>query len=111
MQVGDFIIQRLAAWGVQRIFGYPGDGINGVMGALDRAKEQVDFIQVPHEEVAAFMACAHAKFTGGPLAPSCRSSDSPMAIACFLDVTFLPLLPLFSVPSFSSCKALWTLSC
>ncbi|MGJ0509798.1 MAG: thiamine pyrophosphate-requiring protein [Methylocystis sp.] len=62
--VGDFLVHRLYEWGVRRIFGYPGDGINGVLGALQRAKEKIDFVQVRHEEMAAFMASAHAKFTG-----------------------------------------------
>jgi pyruvate dehydrogenase (quinone) len=62
--VGDFVWQRLHQWGVRRIFGYPGDGINGLLGALDRAGDEFDFIQVRHEEMAAFMASAHAKFTG-----------------------------------------------
>jgi pyruvate dehydrogenase (quinone) len=62
--VGDFIIERLHAWGVRKMFGYPGDGINGVFGAMRRAPEKIDFIQARHEEMAAFMACAHAKFTG-----------------------------------------------
>ena len=62
--VGDFIVERLHAWGVQRIYGYPGDGINGVFGALNRARGKIEFIQARHEEMAAFMACAHAKFTG-----------------------------------------------
>ncbi|RKR31559.1 MULTISPECIES: thiamine pyrophosphate-requiring protein [unclassified Paraburkholderia] len=74
--VGDFIIERLHAWGVRRIYGYPGDGINGVFGALNRAQSEakksksgnptqpIEFIQVRHEEMAAFMASAHAKFTG-----------------------------------------------
>ncbi len=62
-QVSDFLIERLLKWNVKRIFGFPGDGINGIMGALDRAKDKIDFIQVRHEENAAFMACAHAKFT------------------------------------------------
>ncbi|BBU31310.1 thiamine pyrophosphate-requiring protein [Burkholderia sp. THE68] len=62
--VGDFLIDRLHAWGVRRIFGYPGDGINGVFGALNRAKGKIEFIQARHEEMAAFMASAHAKFTG-----------------------------------------------
>jgi pyruvate dehydrogenase (quinone) len=62
--VGDFLIDRLHAWGVRRIFGYPGDGINGVFGALSRAKGKIEFIQARHEEMAAFMASAHAKFTG-----------------------------------------------
>jgi pyruvate dehydrogenase (quinone) len=62
--VGDFFIERLHQWGVRRIYGYPGDGINGVFGALQRAKDKIEFIQCRHEEMAAFMASAHAKFTG-----------------------------------------------
>ncbi|MBR0551537.1 thiamine pyrophosphate-requiring protein [Stakelama marina] len=62
--VGDFVWERLHQWGVRRIFGYPGDGINGLLGALDRAKDKFEFVQVRHEEMAAFMASAHAKFTG-----------------------------------------------
>src|SRR5579885_1898877 len=62
--VGDFFIERLHRWGVRRIYGYPGDGINGVIGALQRAKGKIEFIQCRHEEMAAFMASAHAKFTG-----------------------------------------------
>jgi pyruvate dehydrogenase (quinone) len=62
--VGDFVVARLVEWGVRKIFGYPGDGINGVMGALNRAEGKIEFIQARHEEMAAFMAAAHAKFTG-----------------------------------------------
>src|SRR3954469_18568883 len=62
--VSDFLIDRLKCWGVHRIYGYPGDGINGIMGALERADGDPRFIQVRHEEMAAFMACAHGKFTG-----------------------------------------------
>jgi pyruvate dehydrogenase (quinone) len=62
--VGDFFCDRLHEWGVRRIYGYPGDGINGVLGALQRSKHDFEFIQVRHEEMAAFMAVAHAKFTG-----------------------------------------------
>lgn len=62
--VGDFLVERLYAWGVRRIFGYPGDGINGVFGALRRAQGKIEFVQARHEEMAAFMASAHAKFTG-----------------------------------------------
>jgi len=78
MQVSDFIVERLISWGVSRIYGYPGDGINGVMGALNRAKERIDFIQTRHEEMAAFMACAHAKFTGE--VGVCISTSGPGAI-------------------------------
>src|ERR1700749_324196 len=62
--VGYFIVERLYSWGVRKIFGYPGDGIKGVVGALNRAEGKIDFIQVRHEEMAAFMASAYAKFTG-----------------------------------------------
>ncbi len=62
--VGDFLVQRLHQWGVRHMFGYPGDGINGVFGALNRAGDKMQFIQARHEEMAAFMATAYAKFTG-----------------------------------------------
>ncbi|MBB4574897.1 thiamine pyrophosphate-requiring protein [Rhizobium lentis] len=62
--VGDFIVARLGEWGVRRMFGYPGDGINGVFGALHRASDKMEFIQARHEEMAAFMAAAYAKFSG-----------------------------------------------
>jgi pyruvate dehydrogenase (quinone) len=65
-------------WGIRRVFGYPGDGINGLIGALDRAKEKIDFVQVRHEEMAAFMACAHAKFTGE--VGVCLATSGPGAI-------------------------------
>ncbi len=76
--VGDHIVERLKAWGVRTIFGYPGDGINGVLTALDRAKNDIRFIQVRHEESAAFMACAHAKFTGE--VGVCMATSGPGAI-------------------------------
>jgi pyruvate dehydrogenase (quinone) len=63
--VADLIVERLKAWGVDRVFGYSGDGINGFMGALRRAKEDIEFVQARHEETAAFMAVGHAKYTGG----------------------------------------------
>ena len=62
--VSDFFVERLYAWGIRRIYGYPGDGINGVLCALNRADGKIEFIQARHEEMAAFMASAHAKFTG-----------------------------------------------
>jgi len=74
----DFLVSRLYAWGVRRIYGYPGDGINGIMGALERAEDKIDFVQVRHEEMAAFMACAHAKFTGEP--GICLATSGPGAI-------------------------------
>ncbi len=76
--VSDFLVQRLAQWGVERIFGYPGDGINGIMGALGRAGDRPQFIQARHEEMAAFMATAHAKFTGRT--GVCLATSGPGAI-------------------------------
>ncbi|HYD96789.1 MAG TPA: thiamine pyrophosphate-requiring protein [Noviherbaspirillum sp.] len=75
--VGDFLLQRLHAWGVTRLYGYPGDGINGIMGALGR-QDAIDFVQTRHEELAAFMACAHAKFTGE--VGVCLATSGPGAI-------------------------------
>jgi pyruvate dehydrogenase (quinone) len=78
MNVSDYIVERLAAWGVKRVFGYPGDGINGVMGALNRDDHGVRFVQARHEEMAAFMACGHAKFTGQ--VGVCLATSGPGAI-------------------------------
>lgn len=77
-QVGDFLLKRLGEWGVKRIYGYPGDGSNGIMGGLNRADDQFEFIQTRHEEMAAFMACAHAKFTGE--VGICTATSGPGAI-------------------------------
>src|SRR5881392_579893 len=77
-KVGDFLLKRLAAWGVRRVYGYPGDGINGIIGAFERATDQMEFVQVRHEEMAAFMACAHAKFTGE--VGVCVATSGPGAI-------------------------------
>src|SRR5947207_11932018 len=74
----DFLIKRINEWGLKRIYGYPGDGINGIMGALDRANGAVEYVQVRHEEMAAFMACAHAKFTGE--VGICLATSGPGAI-------------------------------
>src|SRR4051794_9932256 len=60
----DVLIDSLLDWGVDTIFGLPGDGINGIMEALRVRKDKMRFIQVRHEEAAAFMACAYAKYTG-----------------------------------------------
>jgi len=76
--VSDFFWQRVHQWGIRRVFGYPGDGINGLIGALDRNKDIIDFVQVRHEELAAFMACAHAKFTGE--VGVCLATSGPGAI-------------------------------
>ena len=64
MNASDVLVERLIAWGVDTVFGLPGDGINGVFEALRQNKDRIRFIHVRHEESAAFMACAYAKFTG-----------------------------------------------
>ncbi|HEY8376012.1 MAG TPA: thiamine pyrophosphate-binding protein, partial [Nannocystis sp.] len=76
--VSEFLLDRLAQWGVRRIYGYPGDGISGIMGALGRDSGPIRFIQTRHEELAAFMACAHAKFTGE--VGVCLATSGPGAI-------------------------------
>ncbi|KAB2370744.1 thiamine pyrophosphate-requiring protein [Actinomadura montaniterrae] len=77
-QVADYVLERLREWGIDRVYGYPGDGINGMLGAFDRAKGHPEFIQTRHEEMAAFMACAHAKFTGE--VGVCTATSGPGAI-------------------------------
>ena len=77
-KVGDFILKRLSEWGIKRIYGYPGDGINGLLGGLERNQDLFDFVQVRHEEMAAFMACAHAKYTGE--VGVCMATSGPGAI-------------------------------
>ena len=76
--VADYILERLREWGLTRIYGYPGDGINGFLGALDRAHPQTEFVQTRHEEMAAFMACGHAKFTGD--VGVCMATSGPGAV-------------------------------
>jgi pyruvate dehydrogenase (quinone) len=76
--VADYVLGRLRSWGVHRIYGYPGDGINAFLGALDRADGDPEFVQVRHEEMAAFMACGHAKFTGQ--VGVCLATSGPGAI-------------------------------
>jgi pyruvate dehydrogenase (quinone) len=77
-RTADFLLERLHENGVRRIYGYPGDGINAIVGALERHKDQIDFVQVRHEEMAAFMACAHAKWTGE--VGVCLATSGPGAI-------------------------------
>src|SRR5262245_51136127 len=60
----DVLVQGLLDWGVSAVFGLPGDGINGIMEALRQRRDRIQFVQVRHEEAAAFMACAYAKYTG-----------------------------------------------
>ena len=74
----EYILNRLADWGVERIYGYPGDGINGLLGAFHEAGDRIEFTQTAHEEIAAFAACAHAKFTGE--VGVCMATSGPGAI-------------------------------
>ncbi len=76
--VADYLLERLREWGVHRVYGYPGDGINAILGALDRSDGDPEFIQVRHEEMAAFMACGHAKWTGD--LGVCLATSGPGAI-------------------------------
>ncbi len=76
--LSDFLFERLLGWGITRIYGYPGDGINGLMGAFDRTDGKMQLVQVRHEEQAAFMATAHAKFTGE--VGVCMATSGPGAI-------------------------------
>ncbi|HET9692684.1 MAG TPA: thiamine pyrophosphate-binding protein, partial [Acidimicrobiales bacterium] len=75
--VAEYLLERLASWGIHRVYGYPGDGINGFLGAFEHVDEPV-FTQTRHEEMAAFMACAHAKFTG--TIGACMATSGPGAV-------------------------------
>ena len=76
--VASYMLSRLTEWGVKRVFGYPGDGINGLMGAWHEHEHELDFIQCRHEEIAAFAACAEAKVTGEVAV--CMATSGPGAI-------------------------------
>ncbi len=75
---GDYLCDRLIEWGVTTIYGFPGDGINGILGALRRHQDRLRFVQTRHEEMAAFMACGHAKYTGE--VGVCMATSGPGAI-------------------------------
>lgn len=75
--VGDFLLERMGQWGVRRVYGYPGDGINGILAAFGR-RQDIEFVQTRHEEMAAFMACAHAKYTDE--VGVCMATSGPGAI-------------------------------
>jgi pyruvate dehydrogenase (quinone) len=78
MNVSDFVWHRVQEWGIKRVFGYPGDGVGGLDVALDKVKDSLQYIQVRHEEMAAFMASGHAKFTGE--VGLCYATSGPGAI-------------------------------
>jgi len=77
--VAQYMLNRLREWGIERVYGYPGDGINAFLGAFEKVEKQGPvFTQTRHEEMAAFMACAHAKFTGQ--IGACIATSGPGAI-------------------------------
>src|SRR5215217_171902 len=76
--VGSFTLKRLHEHGVRHVFGYPGDGINGILGGFHEHGDEIEFVQVRHEEIAAFCASAHAKFTGE--VGVCLATSGPGAI-------------------------------
>ncbi|MBO0810716.1 MAG: thiamine pyrophosphate-requiring protein [Microlunatus sp.] len=76
--VGDYLLQRLREWGVEQVFGYPGDGINGIIASFGRAENQPEFVQARHEEMAAFSAVGYAKFSGR--VGVCMATSGPGAI-------------------------------
>jgi len=76
--VGDYVVQRLREWGVEQVFAYPGDGINGIVTAFGRADNQPRFVQARHEEMAAFAAVGYAKFSGR--VGVCLATSGPGAI-------------------------------
>jgi pyruvate dehydrogenase (quinone) len=78
--VADHLLDRLEEWGIRTIFGYSGDGINGILGALDRAGDRFEFVQPRHEEMAAFMAAGFAKFKDGDVPGVCLATSGPGAI-------------------------------
>jgi len=76
--VGDYVLRRLRDWGVEQVFAYPGDGINGIVTAFDRAEDRPRFVQARHEEMAAFAAVGYAKFSGR--VGVCLATSGPGAI-------------------------------
>src|ERR1700681_3047849 len=97
MTAADVLIETLIDWGVDVVFGLPGDGINGIMESLRTHKDQIRFVQVRHEETAAFMACGYAKYTGK--LGVCLATSGPGGI-CLLNGLYAgkmhgqPVLPL-----------------
>ena len=78
MNISEFVWKRLSEWGLRRVYGYPGDGVGGLDVALEKASDTMEYVQVRHEEMAAFMASAHAKFTGQ--VGLCYATSGPGAI-------------------------------
>src|SRR5438046_10522162 len=81
----DVLIDAIHDWGVDVVFGLPGDGINGIMEALRKRADKIRFVQVRHEEAAAFMACAYAKYTGK--LGVCLATSGPAGSHCLTGLT------------------------
>lgn len=78
MNVSDFVWHRVQEWGIKRVYGYPGDGVGGLDVALQKVQDSLQYVQVRHEEMAAFMASGHAKFSGQ--VGLCYATSGPGAI-------------------------------
>jgi len=79
MNVSEFVWQRLGEWGLNRVYGYPSDGVGVLDVALEQAEDRMEYVQVRHEEMAAFMPSAHAKFTGQVgLSDEALAADRPV---------------------------------
>jgi thiamine pyrophosphate-dependent acetolactate synthase large subunit-like protein len=91
----EILVDTLLDWGVEVIFGLPGDGINGIMEALRNRQDDVRFIQVRHEEAAAFMACGYAKYTGK--LGVCLETPGPVLIEAVVDPFEPPMPPKITV--------------
>jgi thiamine pyrophosphate-dependent acetolactate synthase large subunit-like protein len=88
---GDILVETLIDWGVDVVFGIPGDGINGIIEALRNRQDDIRFVQVRHEEAAAFMDCAHAKWTGR--LGVCLAPSGPMVVQAVVDPNEPPMPP------------------
>jgi glyoxylate carboligase len=86
-KVSDFLVKRLAEWGIKRIYGFPGDGINGIVGAFDRAGDLIDFVQVRHEEMAAFKTSSTAPKAPAPISMETFSPELSTCAARFRSVS------------------------
>jgi hypothetical protein len=106
MNVSDQILQRLRAWGVYRVFGYPGDGINGLTKAFGRIGDRMQFVQARHEELASFMATAHAKSTGEVSVCMATSGLSAIHLLNALYNAKADHVPLVAIVGQASCAAI-----
>src|SRR3546814_6389424 len=87
---GDILVESLIDWGVEVVFGLPGDGINGIIEAFRIRQDKIRFIQTRHEEVAAFAACAYAKWTGrlGVCIATSRSEEHTSELQSLMRISY-----------------------